>query len=185
MIQIHFPEQIDPEMSPPGIVLPGDELKCTSNFIVFVEKSMRCEWEKVPKMAGRKTVTIKMNFKSTYSVIKPYDRFSVKIRGVRNPISTKTTDSFSINIVDQQKREVNIKNTEITVTTGIPYPIPGTDAKITPKNPWPGVESEFEIEFVPKHEIEINGGILVVYPPQITPVPDNNVAKEVIVEIDG
>jgi hypothetical protein len=132
---------------------PVDENKCTSNFIVFVEGSMRCELEEISKIAGRKTVTIKMNFKSTYSVIKPFDRFSVKIRSVVNPISTKTTDSFSINIVDKEYREVNIKNTEITVTTGIPFPIAGTDAKITPKNPWPGVESEFEIEFTPKHEI--------------------------------
>ena len=37
------------------------------------------------------------------------------------------------------------------MTTGVPYPIDAANASITPKNPWPGVESEFDIEFTPKH----------------------------------
>jgi hypothetical protein len=106
------------------------------------------------------------------------------MKDIVNPVSTKTTESFGISIVDRLKRVVNIKDTEITVTTGIPFPIPGADAKITPSNPWPGVATEFEIEFTPKHEIEVGGGILIVYPPQITPNPDEE-DDAVVVTVDG
>lgn len=69
------------------------------------------------------------------------------------------------------------------MTTGIPYPVQGTVSKIKPENPWPGVHSEYEIEFTPKHTIQVGGGVLIVYPPQITPHP--TMIKKVIVTVDG
>ena len=56
-----------------------------------------------------------------------------------------------------------------------------SNADITPQNYQPGFESEFLIEFTPEHMIELGGGILINYPPQITPSSSETIKVEISV----
>jgi hypothetical protein len=60
------------------------------------------------------------------------------------------------------------------------------DVNLSTDNQWPGFPTEITIEFSPEHEISVGGGILIVYPPQISPDGDlENIGSEIDVTVDG
>ena len=66
-------------------------------------------------------------------------------------------------VVDEDFAPINIKRTDIVVTTSNAFTV--SSAKVSAKHSWPGVASEFTIEFKPEHPIDFMGGVLLVYPP--------------------
>jgi hypothetical protein len=96
------------------------------------------------------------------------DRFSIKIHNVKNPVSTETTDTFQVIVVDKEYAQINVKQKDIVITTSNAFTV--DSAKVSAQHSWPGVSTEFTIEFTPKHKIDRMGGVLIVYPPQITPM---------------
>ena len=90
---------------------------------------------------------------------------------IRNPVTTKTTDTLEVRVTDQNYVPINAKTENIKVTTNNAYPI--SRATVSQSNPQPAREATFTLEFYPEHQIEPKGGIFVAYPPQTTPTEDN------------
>jgi hypothetical protein len=127
-------------------------------------------------------------FADDVSQIRALDRFSISIEDVRNPISTQTTDSFEVRIVDQNYAVINERDRGIVLTTTTAWTVQGGNVQLSTDNQWPGFPTEITIEFSPEHEISVGGGILIVYPPQVTPDGvDNleNISSELEVTVDG
>ena len=98
-------------------------------------------------------------------------RLQITLNNVRNPITTKTTDTFEVRVTDMSYIPINSMTENIRVTTNNAYPI--SRASVAQSNPAPASKATFSLEFYPEHQIDQKGGIFVAYPPQTTPTDEN------------
>lgn len=104
----------------------------------------------------------------------------MKFSKITNPISTKKTESIQVQIVSGVTNEpINIKMDGITITTNTAFAI--NNAQVLQSHNMPGVEVKFSLKMVPVHKISTGGGILVSYPPQVTPSPTQPIKVSVTV----
>lgn len=105
--------------------------------------------------------------------INALDRFTISFKNLVNPATTETTPSVEIRIIDSSNYvPINYKDKTMNITTNNAFVI--SKAAVTPEHKAPGVACVFTIEFTPEHSIETDGGLLITYPPQITPDPTLN-----------
>lgn len=57
------------------------------------------------------------------------------------------------------------------------------NANVKNSHNMPGVEATFTLQIIPEHEIQVGGGVLISYPPQITPSPTEDI--KVVVDISN
>ena len=68
---------------------------------------------------------------------------------IRNPVTTKTTDTLEVRVTDQNYVPINSKTEIILVTTNNAYPI--SRATVSQSNPQPASKATFTLEFYPEH----------------------------------
>jgi hypothetical protein len=118
-------------------------------------------------------VRVNLKFADGVKSISPMDRFAFTVQNVRNPQTLKPSDSFQANVLNKDYITINSLTEGISVTTNNSYIV--KRAEVTSSSPNPGRASDFKIEFYAEHGIKSGGGILIVYPPQITPLSSDQV----------
>ena len=77
------------------------------------------------------------------------NRFQLTLNSVRNPITTKTTDTFEVRVTDMNYIPINSMTENIKVTTNNAFPI--ARASVAQSNPAPASKATFSLEFYPEH----------------------------------
>lgn len=136
---------------PKEMILPADsrKLNCQNTFKQIVD-SISCDYD--PDYPIANSVRVRMTLANGLKQIEALDRFDVKFSAIKNPISTKKTDSIEVQIVSGTTNEpINIKMSGITVTTNTAFPV--ANANVLQSHNMPGVEVEFTLKMIPVHEI--------------------------------
>jgi len=154
MILVTFPTQIK---------LPTANLTCTSPLSPIIT-AVKCWYDPTVKTPN----TIRVDLILKEPGISPQDRFSFSINGIQNSQTLKTPDSIQVNIVNSSYVTLNSMTDGILVTTNNAWIVNRSEIAASSINP--GRASDFTIEFHAEHSIQQGGGILIVYPPQITPM---------------
>lgn len=165
---------------PPEIILPAapNDLMCNSQSTVYIS-STACTYDSKWKLPN----SIRVELTLAVTQINALDRFTISFKNLVNPQSTDTTDSVEIRIIDSSNYvPINLKDKGMNITTNNAFII--SKAAVTPEHKAPGVACLFTIDFTPEHTIETDGGLLITYPPQITPDPTLN-SLTVTVSVTG
>ena len=122
LIMITFPEQIE---------LPdAADLGCSSSFTSLIE-SLECWYDESYEFSN--TVRVALALNSNISQINAMNRFQITLNNIRNPITTKTTDTFEVRVTDKNYVPINSKTENIKVTTNNASPI--SRASVSQSNP--------------------------------------------------
>ena len=91
--------------------------------------------------------------------------FSFSIDNVKNPTSTKQTDSFTFNITDSNEFYIEKYYNPTILTTTIPDMLLKTVINVVSINT--DLISDLQITMMPINQIPINGKIIIDYPSQV------------------
>jgi len=94
------------------------ELACFSTFTNLIDRVTCFFDDTFPN-----TVRAEIELDARISQINDLDRFSIEISGIKNPISTETTSTMQIRIVDMNYVPINSKLSNILVTTNNAYTV--------------------------------------------------------------
>jgi hypothetical protein len=79
-----------------------------------------------------------------------------------NPNTTAPTSDFVIQVTNKQYSLINRSPTGLTIASNTPYTL--SRSSFTANATGAGQHAKYNISFDPEHDIEINGGIYIVYP---------------------
>lgn len=147
---------------PAEITLPDDDssFTCASGDTSLID-SVTCEFY------GSTKDTVWFEFDlNGIAQIDTLETFNFYISPITNPESTKATSSFDIKIRDTNFNQINAYTGSLTVSTSTPAQM--TTASLAQSDTGAAALSRYTLTFTPLHDIEAGGGILIVYPSQIT-----------------
>lgn len=119
LIFVTFPEQIKlPEV---------DEFLACSTVFESLFAMVSCSYD--PSFEFGRTVKVALTFADGVVQIDPLDRFSITMKNIRNPTTTRTTDSIKVRITDKKGIYINSKESGIVVTTNNAHVIDDASVK--------------------------------------------------------
>jgi hypothetical protein len=136
VVFITFPEQIQ-------IPAEARDFDCSSSFTSLI-KQASCSFAGASHPPG--TVKIELLFADGVNKIGALDRFSVNIKGIKNPPTTQITQTIKVSITDKDENKINSKENNIFITTNKAFTIPD-GAEVYPSSFEPYSEVDVYLNF--------------------------------------
>ena len=98
--------------------------------------------------------------------IEELETFDIIVSNITNPVTTKPSDPFIIEIFEDDTLDTILnENTDTAIViTSIPFPVGAEHANISQSVVGAGLKSTYEIKVALNHSIDVGGGLMIKYP---------------------